>query len=292
LGIYTVLRIWSLLFPQDGGASEQFGQTVLLGLGISTLTVAALGIVGTQKLAQLASYSVLISAGTLLTAVGLGQPAVWSGALYYLLNSTLAAAAFFLLIDIIERWRNAGLSIAPHELAGRAPFLSEDLKAQEDVNLDDEQQALYGRAIPAGVAFLGLSFLACTLLIAGLPPLSGFIGKVAMLAGLFESPMTRSSWIFLTLILVSGFLSLVALARAGIRYFWTQPHGRLPSLPALEVLPVAILLTSCLVLTVMAEPVMQHVRATANALAHPALYRDAVMGARQIPGPTLKDATP
>ena len=292
LGVYVVLRTWSVLFPHDGGASAQFGQTVLLGLGMATLVVAALGIVGTQKLAQLASYSVLVSAGTLLTAVGLGQPAVWSGALYYLLSSSLAAAAFFLLIDIIERWRNSGMSIAPHELAGRAPFLTEDLKAAEDVNLDDEQQALYGRAIPAGVAFLGLSFVGCTLLIAGLPPLSGFVGKLAMLSGLFESTMDRSSWFFLALVLVSGFLSLVALCRAGIRYFWTQSHGALPSLPALEVLPVAILLTSCLMITVAAEPVMQHVRATAQALAQPSSYRDAVMGARQIPSPTAKESKP
>lgn len=292
LGVYTVLRTWSVLFPHDAGASAQFGQSVLLGLGMATLVVAALGIVGTQKLAQLASYSVLISAGTLLTAVGLGQPAVWSGALFYLLNTSLAAAAFFLLIDVIERWRNAGMSIAPHELAGRAPFLSEDLKGQEDVNLDDEQQALYGRAIPAGVAFLGLSFVACALLIAGLPPLGGFVGKVSMLMGLFESAMDRSSWLFFTLLLVSGFLTLVALGRAGIRYFWTQPHGALPSLPALEVLPIALLLGSCVALTALAEPVMQHARATAHALSHPALYRDAVMGARQVPGPTLKEATP
>ena len=73
---------------------------------------------------------------------------------------------------MIERWRNAGQSIAPHESAGNAPFLSEDLQSFDDVNLDDEAQALYGRAIPAGVAFLGLSFVGCTLLMAGLPPLS------------------------------------------------------------------------------------------------------------------------
>lgn len=286
LGVYTLLRTWSVLFAADAGASAQFGQTALLGLGVATLLVAALGIVGTQKLGQLASYSVLVSAGTLITAFGMGEPAVWSGALYYLLSSSLSAAAFFLLIDIIERWRNAGRSIAPHEMAGRAPFLSEDLKAQEDVNLDDEQQALYGRAIPAGVAFLGLGFVACTLLIAGLPPLSGFIGKFAMLAGLLEGPMQRTGWIFMALILVSGFLTLVAFSRAGIRYFWTRPNAALPPLPALEVLSLGLLLASCVALTVAAEPVMQHARATADALARPALYRNAVLGARQIPGPT------
>ncbi|RQO57087.1 monovalent cation/H+ antiporter subunit D [Variovorax sp. KBW07] len=286
LGIYTVLRLWTVLFAPDTGASAAFGQAALVGIGLATLFVGAIGIVGTQRLSNLAGFSVLVSAGTLLAAVGLGQPAVWAGALYYLLSSTLAVSAFFLLIDMIERWRNAGMSVAPHEAAGNAPFLSEDLSAPADVNLDDDAQALYGRAIPAGVAFLGLSFMGCTLLLAGLPPLSGFVGKFAMLSGLLGAQgLTAAGWTFLTLLIVSGFLSLIALSRTGIRHFWTQPHATMPSLPALEVLPVAALLAACVALTVWAEPVMRHAQATAEGLFTPTAYRNAVLGARQVPNP-------
>jgi multicomponent K+:H+ antiporter subunit D len=287
LGVYTLLRLWTLMFAPDAGVSAQFGQGALVGLGIATLFAAALGVLGTQRLSNLASFCVLVSAGTLLAAVGLGQPGVWAGALYYLLNSTLAASAFFLLIDMIERWRNAGASIAPHENAGSAPFLAEDLTVHAHVNLDDEQQALYGRAIPAGVAFLGLGFVGCTLLLAGLPPFSGFVGKFAMLSSLLDAPaVTPAGWTFLAMLLVSGFLTLVALSRTGIRHFWTQDHATQPSLRALEVLPVAALLAACVALTIEAEPVMQHAQATAEGLLHPDAYREAVFGARQIPGPT------
>ncbi len=291
LGVYTVLRLSTLLFAPDAGASAGFGQHVLLAVGLVTLSLGALGIVGTQRLSNLAGFCVLISAGTLLAAIGLGQPPVWAGALYYLLSSTLAASALFLLIDMVERWRNEGLSIAPHETAGSAPFLAEDLRPLEGVNLDDDRQALYGRAIPAGVVFLGLAFVGCTLLLAGLPPLSGFVGKFAMLAGLLDGPraVAPGGWAFMALLIASGFLTLVALGRAGIRHFWTQPHAALPALPALEVLPVAALLAACLALTLGAEPVMQHASATAEALRHPQSYRDAVFGARQVPGPTQKD---
>jgi multicomponent K+:H+ antiporter subunit D len=294
LGIYTLLRLWSLLFAPDAGSSALFGQGALVAIGLVTLFCGALGIVGTQRLSNLAGFSVLVSAGTLLTAIGLGQPSVWAGALYYLLSSTLAVSAFFLLIDMIERWRNAGLSIAPHETSGDAPFLAEDLSNLEEVNLDDEAQALYGRAIPAGIAFLGFSFLGCTLLLAGLPPLSGFVGKFAMLAGLLgeaRSP-APADWAFTTLLLASGFLTLIALSRTGIRHFWTQPHQTLPALRALEVLPVAALLAACLALTLMAEPVMQHASATAQGLRFPEAYREAVFGARQRPGPTSSDGDP
>lgn len=287
LGIYTLLRLWTVMFAPDAGMSAQFGQGALVGLGIATLFAAALGVLGTQRLSNLAGFSVLVSAGTLLTAVGLGQPGVWAGALYYLLNSTLAASAFFLLIDMIERWRNEGASIAPHEDAGSAPFLAEDLTAHAHVNLDDERQALYGRAIPAGVAFLGLGFMACTLLLAGLPPFSGFVGKFAMLSSLLDAPVVSpAGWTFLAMLLASGFLTLVAFSRTGIRHFWTQDHGMMPSLRALEVLPVAALLAACVALTIEAEPVMQHAQATAEGLLHPDAYREAVFGARQIPSPT------
>ena len=291
LGVYTVLRLWTVLFAPDTGDSAAFGQAVLIGIGLATLFVGAIGIVGTQRLSNLAGFSVLVSAGTLLTAIGLGQPAVWAGALYYLLSSTLAVSAFFLLTDMIERWRNAGMSVAPHEAAGNAPFLAEDLRVLDDVNLDDEAQALYGRAIPAGVAFLGLSFMGCTLLLAGLPPFSGFVGKFAMLSGVLgDRGITTAAWIFLVLLIVSGFLSLIALSRTGIRHFWTQPHPTMPSLPALEVLPVAALLAACVALTVWAGPVMQHAQATANGLNAPEAYRNAVMGATQVPNPVIAPA--
>ena len=293
LGIYTVLRLWTVLFAPDTGASAQFGQNVLIAIGLITLFTSALGILGTQRLSHLAGYCVLISAGALLTAIGLGQPAVWAGALYYLLNSTLALSTFFLLIDMLERWRNAGASIAPHETDGNAPFLSKDLKALGDVNLDDDQLALYGRVIPAGIAFLGLCFLGCALLLTGLPPLAGFVGKFAMLSGLLRAPqVSLAGWCFLALLLVSSFFTLIALSRAGIRHFWTHPMDRVPALQALEVLPVAVLLAACVVLTIQAGPVMRHASAAAQELFSATAYRNAVMGARELPAPAAPRTIP
>ncbi|SEA88178.1 multisubunit potassium/proton antiporter, PhaD subunit [Variovorax sp. YR216] len=289
LGIYALLRLWTLMFAPDTGASAGFGQHVLIAMGLATLFVGALGIVGTQRLSNLAGFSVLISAGTLLTAVGFGRAAVWAGALYYLLSSTLAVSAFFLLIDMIERWRNAGMSVAPHEGADDVPFLSADLQHMDNVNLDDNAQALYGRAIPAGVAFLGLGFVGCTILLAGLPPLSGFLGKFAMLSGLLDATrITPAAWSFLVLLLMSGFFTLIAFSRTGIRHFWTQEHGHLPSLPAVEVIPVGLLLAACLALALGAGPAMQHAVATAEGLRTPTAYRDAVLHAREVPSPAPK----
>jgi multicomponent K+:H+ antiporter subunit D len=96
----------------------------------------------------------------------------------------------------------------------------------------------------------------------------------------------------MALLLLSGFLTLVALSRAGIRYFWTQPMSSMPALRALEVLPVAALLATSLALSIEAGPVMRHASDTAQGLFKPTAYRNAVMGARQVPNPPAREAKP
>ena len=103
LGVYAILRVWTLLFPQEAGVSALFGGPVLVGLGLLTLAFGAIGIMATQHLGRMAAFSAILSSGTLLAALGFGQPAVTGGALYYILGSTLAISAFFLLVELVER---------------------------------------------------------------------------------------------------------------------------------------------------------------------------------------------
>src|SRR5690606_16971889 len=78
--------------------------------------------------------------------------------------------------------------------------------------------------ISAPVALLSAVFLACTLLIAGLPPLPSFIAKFAMLASLAEasggSPLPGGGVALFALIILSSLCALIAMSRAGIQIFW------------------------------------------------------------------------
>src|SRR3546814_10580467 len=118
-----------------------------------------------QDMRRLAGFSLLVSSGTLLAAIGTGQPAATGSLLFYLVASTLGIGAFFLLIELVERGREAGADM----LAVTMEAYGED----EEEALDEEDEA--GVAIPATMAILGVSFVCCALLIAGLPPLPGFI---------------------------------------------------------------------------------------------------------------------
>ncbi|MGD9774315.1 monovalent cation/H+ antiporter subunit D [Diaphorobacter sp.] len=295
VGIYTLLRLWTLMFSSEAGPSSLYGSLWLIGGGMVTMAFGAIGMMGSQRLTHLAGHAAVLSSGTLLAAAGFGQNALTAGLLYYLPSSTLAVGALFLLADLIDRWRNAGSTLAPYEVDDVAPFLTAELIPAPGLNLDDDEEVLVGRVIPAAAAFLGLSYLACTLVIAGLPPLSGFVGKFAMLTalvnplGLGSSAGTRPGlpgWTLMALMIGTGLLALLALTRTGIRHFWASHDRPTPQLRLLEGLPIAMLLGACAVLTVQADGVMRFTQATANALHAPGTYVRAVMSAAPKPGPT------
>ncbi len=271
VGVYTLLRLWTLLFGMDAGDSAQFGALWLIGCGMATMAFGALGMLGSQRLTHLAGFAAILSSGTLLAAAGFGQSLLTASLLYYLPSSTLAVSALFLLADLVDRWRNDGTNLAAYEQDDEAPFLDSELIPTQGLNLDDDEEVLIGRVIPAAAAFLGLAFMLCTLVIAGLPPLSGFVGKVAMLTALLNPmglgqseglPPGPMGWTLLALMIGTGLLALIALTRSGIRHFWAS-HGRAtPPLRVLEGAPIALLLAGCVALTVQAGPVMDFTQMT------------------------------
>jgi len=287
VGVYVLLRLSTLWFSPQAGDSAGFGSQWLLVGGMATLCFGAIGMLASQRPARLAGFAVIVSSGTLLAMVGMARPGVTAGALYYLPASTFAVAAFFLVAELMERSRlgDGQAERAPEDEEDNLPFALADQELGEDTNLDDQQEALIGRPIPAATAQLGLAFIACTLLVAGLPPLSGFVGKVLMLSALLQGAGAMA-WTLAALVVLSGLFALTALSRAGIRFFWAPVGRPAPVLRVAEFLPVAALVLLCAAYAVRAEPVLRYTRATAEALYAPAGYVEAVMGARPRPTPT------
>ena len=125
------------------------------------------------------------------------------------------------------------------------------------------------------MAVLGPPFVVCALLRGGLPPLSGFLAKFAMLAPLFAAGgggVPATAWALLAALILSGLATVVAMTRAGIDAFWASPAGEVPRVGVVEAAPVALLLALCMGLTVLAGPVMGYMQATARSLHAPEGY--------------------
>jgi multicomponent K+:H+ antiporter subunit D len=256
VGVYGVARVWLVVF---GGTP---GSEFLTWGGMATLVFGMLGLLGSQDLGRLASYSLFVSSGTLLAAIGLGGPAASAAAIYYLVASTLGIAAFFLLIELVERSRAPG-----------ADVLAVTAEAFGLADEEPEPEEEIGVTIPATMAILGLSFACAALLIAGLPPLPGFVAKFGLLAALLDvDPVPRAVWAFLALLVLSGLAAVIGLGRAGIRVFWASQEHSIPRVRLIEIAPVAALLAACIALSIAAGPAMQYAYQAAQALHAPAGY--------------------
>ncbi|ABI59940.1 MULTISPECIES: monovalent cation/H+ antiporter subunit D [Nitrosomonas] len=285
VGIYVLLRLALLFFGSDPGFSEGPGAQILLYGGLATIGFGTVGVLASQTLGRFAGFSVLISSGTLLASMGLVQAEVTAGALFYLVSSTLAISALFMLIELVERGQNLAASVLA---------VTMEAFGYQDEEIENEE--IVGVAIPRTIAVLGTCFAACAILLVGLPPLSGFIAKFVILSAIFSPDIASqidiipaTSWWFMALLILSGLATLIAMSRSGIHAFWAPSvDTTLPRVLFIEIIPVAVLLCTTLVLTIQAGPVMRFMEATAISLHAPQPYIEGVMNAPTMLPPPME----
>ncbi|MBJ3786935.1 monovalent cation/H+ antiporter subunit D [Devosia sediminis] len=271
VGVYALLRLSYLLFAAEAEGVLGFNHTVLFIGGIVTLAFGAIGVLSSQTSMRLASYLVLVSSGTLLATIGYGGVNVLSGALFYLVISTFAIAALFLLIEIIERSRIVGADVLAVTMEAYG-------EGDEDENEPEHEEA--GLVIPASTAFLGISFGICCLLLAGLPPLSGFLAKFAILSSVLEGSVEpgASAWWLMGTLIVSGLAVLIAMARSGINIFWATLEPGAVTARLSEVAPIVVLLVLCIAIGILPAPILAYMEGAATLVNVPGLYVLEVMG--------------
>lgn len=249
LGLYAIIRVFTLIFGSEAGALDGMALGWLWPLSMLTLAAGVLGALAARNLQILLSYLVVVSVGTLLAGYGLGTEQGLSAALYYLIHSTLVAGGLFLLADLVARQRGevgSDLALAP---ALRQPLL------------------------------LGVLFFVGAISVAGLPPFSGFLGKVMLLQAASPGNGALALW---PVVLIGGLGMVVTLSRAGSTVFWRNDGAVLetPAEPAdaLRLLATFGLLLGSVVLVVAAQPVQAYVQATAAQLFDLGPYLQIIQG--------------
>ncbi len=273
VGIYALLRVYLLLFGTDMGWAGNFGEEWLLFGGIATVAYGTIGVLAARTLSRVAGFCVIISSGTLLASIGAGEGTSLSPILFYMVSSTLGLSAFYLLLELVER-RETEASIQ----AIVEPVFDDEYTGRLAEPEGDE----VGIVIPATIAILGGGFAFCALLLAGLPPLSGFIAKFAIIHNLINlgDEVLTEVWVFVFLLIGSGLAILIATTRAGIDLLWEPSDKPQPPLRLAEAVPVGVLLAVCLGLMIFASPVMRYMERTSLSLQDRQGYINAVLGAQ------------
>lgn len=277
VGIYALLRVGSLLLPS--GAPAAFGGEWMFFIGIATLVFGALGVLAEKQIGRLAGYSVILSSGVLLSALGMPGVSMTGPSLYYLISSVLASSALFLLVELISRidsYESAVLSVS-----------MEAFGLDEDEDTDYKGQVI-GLSVPGAFAFLGIAYIIAALVMIGLPPLSGFIGKIGLLSNALKLNNHEISdvhtWLLLAFVILSGLTALISYMRAGILKFWVPENINTPKLSFREAAPIVLLLSGCILMSIFANSVMGLMNNIALSLDEPFRYINAVMQQQPLHG--------
>ena len=187
IGVYALLRVYTTIFGNEAGELSGIAGDWLLPAGLATIVLGAVGVMASQDFRKLVANLVLVSVGTLVCLVSLQTEISAAAALFYTVHSTLVTAALFLLADLIANQR------------GKAG-----------------DRLVSGRRVAQPV-LLGTLFMLAALTVAGLPPFSGFVGKLMLLQAVTEPGARVSIW---GLVLLSSLLVIIGLSRAGSTLFW------------------------------------------------------------------------
>ena len=256
VGIYAILRVNGTVF--DDAMAQSIFKNCLLMIGLITSFYGVIGAIAAERLRRFVGFMVLSSIGTLLIAIAMLNTQAWSAALYYLVHSTLIAAAFYLFCGWMTAQRGSfkdHLKVAP--------------------KIKQEKAAAF-------------TYFTIALMMAGLPPFSGFLGKVFILQATAETPY--QGWIIAVILIVS-LLSIIAFTRVGFILFWRasppEENPKESAYIAYQSLPdtaphrndkaIYILLIALMSYVVFAAPIQRYTTSTAQQIQNHALYQQAIL---------------
>ena len=242
VGVYAIMRTYTLFFTHD----QAFTHELLMILAILTIVAGSIGALAYFDVKKIIIYNIIIAVGVILFGASqMNEPALM-GSVFYLIHDILIKGALFLLIGII---------IA---ITGTS-----DLRKMGGLI----------KTYPT----LGWTYLIAAFGLAGIPPLSGFVGKLLIVQGGFEAENLWGS-IF---ILASSLVVLLSVIRIFIYAFWGEPvKVQMLSTKVYRGLfiPTVVLVGISVLYGVGSEWLVPYMSDASNVMLDPSIYIKAVLG--------------
>lgn len=240
VGIYALYRTYTLLFTHDTMPYKLIGV-----MAVITIVAGCLGALSGRDVRTIAVYNVLIGVGFILLGLAIGTEVAFQGAIYYVMHDIIAKAFLFLCV-------------------GTMIYLTGE-------TVIDKMSGLI-RNYP----LFGWLYFIVMCALAGIPPLSGFVGKV--LIG--QAAVEQGTYVLLAVGFGSSIIVLYSLLRIFLSSFFGEtiiPIGDEMPMPKTVILPIVMLATLTIMLGVGAEYIAVYVQDAAHVLANPSIYIEAVL---------------
>ncbi|WP_082233761.1 Na+/H+ antiporter subunit D [Halobacillus massiliensis] len=243
VGVYSLLRVFTLIFVGETDLTH----TIFIYLAAFTMIFGVIGALSTHNVKLIVAYNIIPAVGFMLMGIGIFTETSISGTIYYLINDMIVKGALFLLIGAVVY------------VAGTS-----DLRKMGGL--------LHHYPV------LGWFMFIATLVLAGIPPFSGFIGKLLLIQG----GLAEEQIMIVITSLVSSLLILFSMIRIFIRGFWgerteTPPHPERSHIVKQMSWPIGVLLSLTILLGVGAEWFYPSIEWMGEYLMDPQIYIDSVL---------------
>ena len=238
IGVYAILRTQTLLFPRDEPV------TLMLVVAGFTMVVGVLGAIAQKDIKRILSFHIVSQIGYMVMGLGLFTVAGLAATIVFVVHQIIVKASLFLVGGLVEQTEGTGAIDGATGVARRSPIIA-------------------------------VLFLPAALSLAGLPPFSGFVGKLGLLSAGLES----QRWSIVAVSLLASVLTLVSMTKIWGGVFWgTPPERPVAKLPRGMTAATAVLVLTGLVIAIGAGSLFEFAERAAADMIDPAVYRNSVLG--------------
>lgn len=241
VGVYSIMRTYTLFFYHDAGYTHE----LLAILSLITIILGSIAAIAYKDMKKIVIYNIIIAIGVITYGIGTMNADSLTGSVFYLIHDMIIKAVLFLLIGTIIY------------ITGKSDYTKFS-------------------GLIKHYPLLGWSFFISVLALAGIPPLSGFVGKILIASGGFSN----GDLVGALIVLMSSLFVLYSLMRVFLNGFWGEPEGSVEYAGkkiGVLLFPVILLVVAAISYGVFSEWVNMYIVQAVDVLINPAIYIDAVL---------------